>query len=108
MTHPDSSSTTSDERPPRAELSRLPTPATTLRPATPSDEPFLLQLYASTRTEELAQTGWSVVLVRFEDEVRATDRPFRRRVMSIAVTQRPLASIRSTASLTTAEGVATT
>ncbi len=30
----------------------------TLRPATPSDRPFLGQVYASTRTEELAQVAW--------------------------------------------------
>jgi ribosomal protein S18 acetylase RimI-like enzyme len=29
------------------------------RPITPADEPFLLALYASTREEELAITGWS-------------------------------------------------
>lgn len=29
-----------------------------LRPATPEDEPFLLELYASTRVEELAGLGW--------------------------------------------------
>ena len=30
-----------------------------LRPATPEDEPLLLQIYSSTREEELAVTGWS-------------------------------------------------
>ena len=30
----------------------------TLRPALPADEPFLADVYASTRTEELAVTGW--------------------------------------------------
>jgi ribosomal protein S18 acetylase RimI-like enzyme len=30
-----------------------------LRPITPEDESFLASLYASTRTEELAQTNWS-------------------------------------------------
>jgi GNAT superfamily N-acetyltransferase len=30
-----------------------------LRPITPGDESFLASLYASTRTEELAQTNWS-------------------------------------------------
>lgn len=30
-----------------------------LRPVTPEDESFLASLYASTRTEELAQTNWS-------------------------------------------------
>ena len=29
-----------------------------LRPAVPDDEPFLHEVYASTRTEELAVTGW--------------------------------------------------
>jgi ribosomal protein S18 acetylase RimI-like enzyme len=32
--------------------------AITLRPAGPDDEPFLLRVYASTREEELAITGW--------------------------------------------------
>jgi len=36
--------------------------------------------------EPVKQTGWSVVLVRFEDEVLVAGRPYRRRVMSIAVT----------------------
>ena len=31
----------------------------TFRPITGHDEPFLRKLYASTRTEELMQTGWS-------------------------------------------------
>jgi ribosomal protein S18 acetylase RimI-like enzyme len=31
----------------------------TLRPVCPADEPFLLQLYASTRAEELAATDWT-------------------------------------------------
>jgi hypothetical protein len=35
--------------------------------------------------EPVEQTGWSVVLVRFEDEVLVTDRSYRRRVMLIAV-----------------------
>ena len=30
----------------------------TLRPVTPEDEPFLLQLYASTRDKELSQVQW--------------------------------------------------
>lgn len=30
-----------------------------LRPARPEDEPFLLELYASTRAEEMAQWGWT-------------------------------------------------
>lgn len=30
----------------------------TLRPATPDDQPFLLELYASTRIDELAESGW--------------------------------------------------
>ena len=30
-----------------------------LRPVTPEDDPFLAGLYASTRAEELAVTGWS-------------------------------------------------
>lgn len=36
--------------------------------------------------EPVEQTGWSVVLVRFEDEILATDRPYRRRVIGIVVT----------------------
>lgn len=32
--------------------------AVTLRSSTPADEPFLAALYASTRAEELAVTGW--------------------------------------------------
>jgi hypothetical protein len=35
--------------------------------------------------EPVEQTGWSVVLVRFENEVLVTDRSYRRRVMLIAV-----------------------
>lgn len=34
------------------------TAAIGLRPAGPSDEPFLLRVYASTRIEELAPLGW--------------------------------------------------
>jgi ribosomal protein S18 acetylase RimI-like enzyme len=34
-------------------------PAVTLRPITDADLPFLLQLYASTRVEELAQAPWT-------------------------------------------------
>lgn len=30
-----------------------------LRPTTPEDEPFLLEVYASTRIDELAGIGWS-------------------------------------------------
>jgi GNAT superfamily N-acetyltransferase len=30
-----------------------------LRPATPEDEPFLLEVYASTRVDELAGLGWN-------------------------------------------------
>ena len=30
-----------------------------LRPATPDDEPFLLEVYASTRIDELAGLGWN-------------------------------------------------
>ena len=33
--------------------------APTLRDATDDDRPFLLALYASTRADELARTGWS-------------------------------------------------
>lgn len=31
----------------------------TLRPATPEDRPFLLKIYADSRADELAPTGWS-------------------------------------------------
>ena len=31
----------------------------TLRPATPEDQPFLLEVYAQSRADELAATGWS-------------------------------------------------
>lgn len=34
-------------------------PSSTLRPATEADEAFLLAVYASTRAEEMAITGWS-------------------------------------------------
>lgn len=34
-------------------------PEPTLRPATPADRAFLLELYASTRTEELAVVPWT-------------------------------------------------
>ncbi len=37
-------------------------PATvTLRPVVPDDSPFLFEVYAATRTDELAVTGWSPV-----------------------------------------------
>jgi hypothetical protein len=32
----------------------------TFRPEQPEDEPFFCRLYASTRTEEMALTGWPV------------------------------------------------
>ena len=38
--------------------------AVTLRDARPSDRPFLLALYASTRAEEFAQLGWPVEMER--------------------------------------------
>jgi ribosomal protein S18 acetylase RimI-like enzyme len=34
--------------------------ATTLRPMTEADMPFLAEVYASTRREEVARTGWSI------------------------------------------------
>jgi ribosomal protein S18 acetylase RimI-like enzyme len=37
----------------------MPAPTPSLRLATGADEPFLFQLYASTRAEELAPLGWS-------------------------------------------------
>lgn len=36
----------------------LPLPGLAVRPATDADEPFLAQVYAATRAEELAATGW--------------------------------------------------
>ena len=33
----------------------------TLRAATPMDSPFLFKLYASTRSEEMRQTGWDTL-----------------------------------------------
>lgn len=36
------------------------TSSTTFRPITPEDQPFLSRLYASTRWEEVAQTGWNL------------------------------------------------
>ncbi len=36
-------------------------PAVRLRPITEADRPFLYRVYASTRQEELARTGWSEV-----------------------------------------------
>jgi GNAT superfamily N-acetyltransferase len=35
------------------------TPAISVRPVQPDDAPFLLELYASTRAEELAQVPWT-------------------------------------------------
>lgn len=50
-----------------------------LRPATPDDEPFLLGVYASTREEELALTGWDdaqkAAFVRMQFD--AQDRHYR-------------------------------
>lgn len=37
----------------------MPPPGVTLRPITPADSELLYRIYASTRTEELARTGWS-------------------------------------------------
>ena len=34
-------------------------PPVTLRPVTPEDEPFLYEVYATTRAEELAQVPWN-------------------------------------------------
>jgi ribosomal protein S18 acetylase RimI-like enzyme len=39
-------------------LRMAPAPAWSVRPATPQDRPWLLRIYASTREEELAATGW--------------------------------------------------
>jgi ribosomal protein S18 acetylase RimI-like enzyme len=40
------------------EVSQNPALALTLRPVRPEDERFLFEVYASTRAEELTQTGW--------------------------------------------------
>ena len=49
----------------------------TLRPVTPQDEPFLTRVYASTRAEELAITGWSdeqkAVFCRMQFHAQSTD-----------------------------------
>ena len=51
--------------------------AATLRDAEPTDRPFLLALYASTRATELAQTGWSPetrqVFVQMQYEAQQAD-----------------------------------
>ncbi len=51
--------------------------ASTLRDARPEDRPFLLALYASTRANELAQTGWSPetrqVFVQMQFEAQHAD-----------------------------------
>jgi ribosomal protein S18 acetylase RimI-like enzyme len=48
-----------------------------LRPITPEDEAFLAALYASTRTEELAQTNWSeeqkAMFCRMQFNAQTTD-----------------------------------
>lgn len=48
-----------------------------LRPITPEDESFLAALYASTRTEELAQTNWSdeqkAMFCRMQFNAQTTD-----------------------------------
>ena len=48
-----------------------------LRPITPEDDSFLARLYASTRTEELAGTGWSeeqkAMFCRMQFNAQTTD-----------------------------------
>lgn len=48
-----------------------------LRPVTPEDESFLARLYASTRTQELAQTNWSdeqkALFCRMQFNAQTTD-----------------------------------
>lgn len=48
-----------------------------LRPARAEDQPFLFRVYASTREEELARTGWSEAeketFLRMQHEARARD-----------------------------------
>ncbi len=43
---------------------RQPPPAISLRPERREDEPFLFEVYASTREEELNQTGWDLATRR--------------------------------------------
>lgn len=52
-------------------------PAYALRPVAPPDEAFLLRLYAATRADELARTGWNAAqrdeFVRSQYHARRTD-----------------------------------
>ena len=48
-----------------AESPLNPVPSITLRPVLPEDEQFLLEVYASTRADELAQIPWG------QDQLRA-------------------------------------
>lgn len=54
--------------------------APSLRPIAPADEPFLLELYASTREEELAVVPWTPEQKRafVEMQFRAQDGDYRR------------------------------
>jgi ribosomal protein S18 acetylase RimI-like enzyme len=55
----------------------LPSSSLSLRPITPSDEPFLARLYASTREQELAQTNWNdeqkAMFCRMQFNAQTTD-----------------------------------
>jgi len=64
--------------------SRTPLPAnspieTSLRPATPDDREFLYAVYASTRHEELAQSGWAEADVQafLREQFRLQDHHYR-------------------------------
>jgi ribosomal protein S18 acetylase RimI-like enzyme len=61
---------------------RLPTYSpiqTSLRPATPEDREFLYVVYASTRQEELAQSGWAEAEVQafLREQFRLQDHHYR-------------------------------
>ena len=55
----------------------MPSSSLSLRPISPADESFLAALYASTRTEELAQTNWSdeqkAMFCRMQFNAQTTD-----------------------------------
>jgi ribosomal protein S18 acetylase RimI-like enzyme len=61
-------------------LSADPVPAASLRPAEPSDRPFLLEVYTSTRADELAQVPWADDAKRafLEQQFTAQDTDYRR------------------------------
>lgn len=55
----------------------MPSSSLSLRPISPADDSFLAGLYASTRTEELAQTNWSdeqkAMFCRLQFNAQTTD-----------------------------------